>query len=198
MYREALDQTLASYPRDASLRGKACTVRVMTTNDGPALMQFARELPAHDRLYMRRDLTSPRGIDSWIHDIEAGNIYSLLAEDDAGVAGFATLHLNDLEWTRHVADIRVATAARTRRSGLGRLLAREVFNIALALGVDKLVARMTPDQEGARVLFQELGFTPEALLKDHVKDRDGHYHDLLIKGCSVQALLARRAAYGID
>ncbi|MEQ8495486.1 MAG: GNAT family N-acetyltransferase [Gammaproteobacteria bacterium] len=197
MPRDALDHTLASYPLNATLRDRDYTIRVMATTDGPALMHFARELPAHDRLYMRRDLTSQRGIDSWIHDIESGSIHSLLAEDDIGVAGFATIHLNELEWTRHVADIRVATAARTRRSGLGRLLAREIFNVALALDIEKLFARMTPDQEGARVLFQELGFTPEALLKDHVKDRDGHYHDLLIKGCSVQAFLARREAYGV-
>ncbi len=197
MSRDALENALSAYPIEAALKGRSYTIRVMRTTDGPALMAFARDLPAHDRLYMRRDLTSQRGIDSWIRDIEEGSIHSLLAEDADGVAGFATIHLNHLEWTRHVADIRVATAERTRRSGLGRVLAREVFNIALALDIEKLFARMTPDQEGARVLFQELGFTPEALLKDHVKDRDGHYHDLLIKGCSVQAFLAQRQAYGV-
>ena len=124
-------------------------------------------------------------------------IHSLLAVDDRGVAGFSTIHLNRLEWTRHVADIRVATAERTRRTGLGRLLAREGFNVALALDIEKLFARMTPDQEGARVLFEELGFTPEALLKDYVKDREGNHHDMLIKGCNVRDFLARRTAYGL-
>jgi len=68
--------------------------------------------------------------------------------------------------------------------------------MALELGVEKLLARMTPDQDGARVLFEELGFKPEALLKDYVKDRDGNYHDMLLKGCSVQSFLAQREAYG--
>lgn len=196
MSREALAKTLAAYPLKVTLKGKPYTVRAMTAADGPALMAFARQLPLHDRLYMRRDLTSQNGIDSWIEDIEDGVIHSLLALDEQGVAGFSTIHLNKLEWTRHVADIRVATAERTRRSGLGRLLAREGFNIALALDIEKLMARMTPDQEGARILFEELGFTPEALLRDYVKDRDGHYHDMLLKSCSVGEFLARRAAYG--
>lgn len=54
---------------------------------------------------------------------------------------------------------------------------------------------MTPDQEGARVLFQELGFQLEALLRDHIKDRNGNYHDLLLKACKVQTFLAQRTAY---
>jgi len=148
MSRDALEKALSAYPIEAALKGRSYTIRVMRTTDGPALMAFARELPAHDRLYMRRDLTSQRGIDSWIRDIEEGSIHSLLAEDEDGVAGFATIHLNHLEWTRHVADIRVATAERTRRSGLGRVLAREVFNVALALDIEKLFARMTPDPMG--------------------------------------------------
>ena len=122
---------------------------------------------------------------------------SILAEDAEGVAGYSTVNLNELEWTRHVADLRVATAPRARGHGLGRLLAREGFNIALALDIEKLLARMTPDQEGARILFQELGFTPEALLKDHVKDREGNYHDMLLKSCSVRAFIAQREAYGV-
>ncbi len=196
MSRDAVKQALAQYPSDVKIGGKTFNVRVMTTDDGPALMEFARNLPAHDTLYMRRDLTSQAGIDSWIEDIEDGVIYSLLASDAEGVVGFSTIHLNRLEWTRHVADIRVATGERARRTGVGRFLVREGFNLALALNIERLLARMTPDQEGARVLFEELGFTPEALLKDYVKDRDGNYHDMLIKACNVEAFLSQREAFG--
>ena len=60
------------------------------------------------------------------------------------------------------------------RLGLGRLLTREAFNIALALDIQKIVARMTLDQTGARTVFEELGFRPEAVLRDEVKDRAGN------------------------
>ena len=196
MSREAVVKALAHYPITAKLGGEDYRIRVMSPVDSEALMAFARELPAHDTLYMRRDITRQSGVDSWIKELKDGVIYSLLAEDTLGVCGYSTINLNELEWTRHIADLRVATATRTRGRGLGRLLAREAFNIALALDIEKLLARMTPDQEGARVLFQELGFQPEALLRDHVKDRDGNYHDLLLKACSVQSFLAQRAAYG--
>lgn len=198
MNEAAVKAALTHYPVKAPLKGVEYTIRTMTQDDGPALLAFAQGLPPHDTLYLRRDITQQRGIDAWLKDLREGIVYSLLAVDSEGVAGYSTVNLNKLEWTRHVADLRVATADRARGRGLGRMLAREAFNIALALDIEKLFARMTPDQEGARVLFQELGFRPEALLKDHVKDRMGNYHDLLLKACSVRNFLAQRAAYGID
>ena len=194
MSREAVEQVLAQYPTTVTLGGREFRVRVMTPADGGALMAYARALPPHDTLYMRRDITRQSGIDAWIKDISEGVIFSLLAEDAEGVCGYSSVNLSELEWTRHVADLRVGVARRARGCGLGKYLAREAFNIALALNVEKLFVQMTPDQEGARMLFQELGFRPEALLRDHIKDREGNYHDLLIKACSVKRFLASRAA----
>lgn len=198
MNRDTVAKAFAHYPITAKLGGQDYRLRTMTSDDGEALMSFARALPSHDTLYMRRDITRQSAIDSWLKDLREGVIYSLLAEDNEGICGYSTINLSQLEWTRHVADLRVTTALRTRGRGLGRLLAREAFNIALALDIEKLFARMTPDQDGARVLFRELGFQPEAVLRDHVKDRDGNYHDLLIMACNVQAFLDQRAAYGRD
>lgn len=198
MPSEANLATFKHYPIKISLKGQSYTIRPMTLNDGPEVLRFARELPPHDTLYLQRDITHQTGIDSWLKDISEGVVHSLLAVDAAGIVGYSSVNVSKLEWTRHVADLRVTTAARARGFGLGRLLAREGFNIALALDIEKLFALMTPDQKGARVLFQELGFLPEALLKDHVKDRDGNYHDLLIEACNVQSFLAQRAAYGLE
>ncbi len=58
---------------------------------------------------------------------------------------------------------------------------------------------MTLDQTGARTVFEELGFRPEALLKDEViKDRAGKKHDVLFLSTEVEAFLARRDAYGLN
>jgi hypothetical protein len=42
------------------------------------------------------------------------------------------------------------------------------------------MARMTLDQRGAIAVFEGIGFRPEALMRDHVKDREGNTHDLLV------------------
>ena len=68
----------------------------------------------------------------------------------------------------------------TRRTGLGRRLAREIFDLARAHGLRKITAQMTPDQAGARAVFEKLGFQVEALLGDWVEDRHGRPRDLLV------------------
>ena len=148
-----------NYPLQTKLKGKAYTLRPMTLDDGERLQRFARELPPHDLLFLRRDITKPEGIKRWMDAVERGAMYTILCEDEQGIVAYSSLHLTELDWSKHVADLRVATAERARGAGLGRLMTREAFNMALALGIEKVVARMTPDQQGARALFQELGFT---------------------------------------
>ena len=82
--------------------------------------------------------------------------------------------------------------------GLGRFLAQEAFAIALACNVEKMTARMTPDQQGAVAAFEGLGFRAEGLLRDHMIDKDGNRHDLLIMGHDVQRFQSTMQSYGID
>ena len=107
------------------------------------------------------------------------------------------MHRNDLSWSAHVAELRVSVAPMMRGKGLGRILTQEVFAIALGSGVEKMVAQMTLDQKGAIATFEGMGFRPEALLRDHVKDRDGNKHDLLVLSHEVARFEAQRAAYGV-
>ena len=83
------------------------------------------------------------------------------------------------------------------RQGLGRKLTQECFAIALGLGLEKMTAQMTVDQRGAIAVFEGLGFRAEALLRDHVKDRDGTKHDIVMLSHDVARFQAQMAAYGL-
>jgi ribosomal protein S18 acetylase RimI-like enzyme len=85
-----------------------------------------------------------------------------------------------------------------RGKGLGRQLIQESFAQALELGLDKLCVQMTVDQSAAIGVFEELGFRAEALLKNHVKDRDGKSHDLALLSHDVRAVEATLHAYGVS
>jgi L-amino acid N-acyltransferase YncA len=185
------------FPKTLDLKGTAITVRLMTQADGPRLLDFARQLPAHDLLFLRRDITQQSAIDRWVRNIQEGTMNTVLAEDKEGVLGYSSLYRSDFDWSRHVAELRVLVAPRARKLGLGRILTHEAFNIALTLGIEKIVARMTLDQTGARTVFEELGFRPEAVLRDEVKDREGKTHDILVMANAVATFLARRDSYGL-
>lgn len=193
-----LEELLEDFPKTIEIKDKEITLRLMTVDDGPRLIAFAQQLPHHDLLFLRRDITKQEGIDKWIRDIKAGVIQSILAEDRGEVVGYSTLHRNDFEWSQHVAELRVLVGPRARGTGLGRLLTREAFSLAMAMGIEKVIGRMTLDQTGARTVFEELGFRPEALLKDEVKDRSGKKHDVLFVSTEVEAFLARRQVLGIE
>jgi len=185
------------YPREVDLKGARVTLREMSGNDGSVALAFARALPAHDLLFLRRDITKPEAIDVWLSGIARGRIISVLAEAGGKVQGYATVDRGELSWSPHVAELRILVSAEMRGKGLGRLLTQEAFAIALGLGIEKIVAQMTVDQKGAIEVFQGMGFRPEALLRDQVKDREGRKHDLLILAHEVARFHAQQEAYGV-
>ncbi len=187
---------MEGFPKTVDIKGRQINLRLMEAEDGPRMLEFARGLPQHDLLFLRRDITTTKGVEAWLRDIRDGNMYSILAQDGDAVLGYSSLYRNDFDWSRHVAELRVLVSSEERHTGIGRLLTREAFNLALTIGVEKVVGRMTLDQTGARTVFEELGFRPEALLKDEVKDRNKKNHDVLVVSCAVDEFLARREMYG--
>ena len=188
----------ARYPAAGAIGGQRVTLRLMTGGDSDAMLAFARGLPEHDLLFLRRDITKPDQVGTWLQRIAAGVTTSLLLLTDGGeIAGYATVDRNDLPWSQHVAELRVLVGPALRGRGVGRLLTEEAFRIGLGMGVDKLIGQMTVDQHQAIAVFRSLGFQPEALLRDHVKDRQGEKHDLVILSHDVEAGQRLMAAVGV-
>jgi len=171
----------SGYPRQLKLPdGGQVEIRLMSRADRDAVLAFACNLPEEDLLFLRVDLTEPTVIDEWVKNLETGDSVSLVAYDENGVVGYATVHRNRARWTRRVGEIRVNVSPAYRARGLGRRLTAQIFDLARSLGLKKLMANMTTDQPGAQAAFRRLGFVPEALLAEHVEDRDGVFRDLVI------------------
>ena len=190
--------TAREYPRSVRAGDAAVALRYMGPADREAILAFARALPAHDLLFLPLDITRPEAVDAWLGGIARGSVTTVLAERDGAVVGAATIDRGELDWSSHVGALRVIVSASMRGKGLGRILTQEAFALALSLGIDKVVAHMTVDQLGARTVFQGMGFRAEALLRDHVRDRDGRTHDLLILSHEVVRFQAQRDAYGVS
>jgi L-amino acid N-acyltransferase YncA len=170
-----------SYPREIRLPdGRALQLRLMDQSNREDLLAFARALPAHDQLFLRMDVTDPRVVDEWLRNVVSGRTVTVLAYDGDKVAGWASLHHNEVLWTRHVGEIRTVVGPAYRNVRLGMRMIEEIFEVAKALGLKKITAQMTPDQRGARAAFERIGFRPEALLADYVIDAHGRTHDMLI------------------
>ena len=169
-----------TFPRQIKLQDKTLTLRLMTHEDREDLIAFARALPHTDVLFLRMDITDPRNVDTWLNNIDAGQTITVLAIEDGKIAGYASLHHNEVLWTRHVGEIRTIVSNEYRGIRLGARLVEEIFSVAKDIGLKKITAQMTSDQKGARATFERVGFRPEALLADYVVDGEGRTHDMLI------------------
>lgn len=182
------------YPMTLTLGPGEIAFRLSKASDADSVLTMIRALPPHDLLFLTRDLTRPEIVDEWLADEHATRI---LAFDGARMIGYAAIHRSQIPWTAHVADLRVLVSEEARGRGLGRSLTQQAFAWALAEGVEKMTAQMTLDQKGAISVFEGLGFRPEALLRDHVRDHDGEKHDLLILSHEVARFQAQQYAYGV-
>jgi RimJ/RimL family protein N-acetyltransferase len=184
------------YPRTIHGEAGDLELRYMTAVDEAAVLAFARALPDHDLLFLPRDIARPKVLAAWIAEIERGALTTLLAGRNGTLVGCATIACDEFSWSAHVGEIRVVVVADMRGRGIGRLLIQETFRIALRLGLEKLIAQMTVDQRGAIAVFESMGFRGEALLRDHVKDRSGIKHDLVILSHDVARFQSQMEAYG--
>jgi RimJ/RimL family protein N-acetyltransferase len=183
-----------NYPMTLTIGKGQVLFRLSEPSDAAAVLAMIRELPHHDLLFLTRDLTKPEVVAEWLADEHATRI---LAFEGVRMVGYAAIHRSQIPWSQHVADLRILVAESARGRGLGRSLTQQAFAWALAEGVEKMTAQMTLDQKGAISVFEGLGFRPEALLRDHVRDKDGEKHDLLILSHEVAKFAAQQYAYGV-
>jgi RimJ/RimL family protein N-acetyltransferase len=169
--------------------GRQVTLRLMAPADGYRLHAFARSLPEEDLQFLRVDITKMLVVMLWGQNIKAGSTVTVLAEKDRDVVGYASLHNDQVSWQRHLGELRIQIAPAYRGHGLGTALGREIFAIAPEMGIEKIVAHMTPNQKQAIALVKRTGFREEAVLRDFVIGRDGRKNDLVVMTCDVADLL---------
>ncbi len=185
----SIENTLERYPIEVSLTdGRTLSLGIVGADDRAAILEFARNLPEQDLLFLRVDITKPEAVDKWLANVADGTTVSIIAHDGDTMAGYATVDRTPARWTRRVGELRLTVGQDYRGQGLGRHLSARIFDIAKSLGLKKLTANMTPDQRGAQAAFQRLGFVAEALLTDFVEDRDGGLHDLVMMTFDVDGL----------
>jgi L-amino acid N-acyltransferase YncA len=152
----------------------------MRTADAESLLTFVRSLPRHDLMFLPTDITEIEGLNGWLDEMLIGVSRVIIAVGPNGIVGFGSVVHSTASWTRHIAELRVVVAPAVRGSGLGRELIAAAFRAAASVGVKRINAQMTLDQQGAIRVFRELGFSPLAVLPDQVMDQDGTTFDLLV------------------
>lgn len=180
---------LRDYPKEVTLKsGEKVTLRPMVKEDEQKLLAFFSRLPEEDRLFLRDNVTDPRVIKSWVDNLDYEHVLPILAEKGDRVIGDATLHRRTTDQPQKIGEIRIVIDKDFRRRGLGKLLAREIYYLALSMKMNNLVAEIIEDQQPVIETFRKLGFRREEMLKDRAIDFRGVKHNLVVMTEDVDAL----------
>ncbi len=167
-------------------------IRPIEAGDSEALSSFFERIPESDRTFLKEDVGDPRVLADWVQP-DTGR--TIAVEDDQVVGALAVVPL--VGWSSHVGEVRLVVDPEHRGRGIGRRLARQAVLDAVDMGLGKLVVEVISDQAPLIAMFRGLGFEPEALLTDHVRDRSGQTRDLIVLANSVDEQFAALSAAGV-
>ena len=178
--------------RTPRTRGALMEFRPIEPGDEPALERFFARIPDSDRTFLKEDIDDPDVVAAWARPGTA-RVIAVDAGEVVGSVAIVPLH----GWSSHVGEVRLVVDPEHRGRGIGRGLARQAVVDAVNIGLAKLMVEVISDQTALIGMFRTLGFEPEALLADHVRDRDGEVRDLMVLANDVESQFSSMAAAGI-
>jgi len=165
--------------------GTKVVVRDLTRDDLDRMMKFYQSLPEEDRKYLRVDVTNRNTVEKRIKASESDDIVRIIALLGDEVIADGALELTREEWRKHQGELRVIVDNNNRHKGLGLIIMRELYNIAVEKKVELIIAKMMRPQVAARTICRKLGFREELMIPDYVRDQKGETQDLIIMACDI-------------
>ena len=167
-------------------------LRPLTHENAPLAVAFLEAMPEGDRTFFKETVDLPT-VQRWCDGPTTR--WLLVADDGRAVAYLAVVP--GVGWSAHVGELRLIVAPSHRRQGLGTRLARAGLTAGVRAGLTKLTVEVVSDKVGDLEMFSVLGFEPEGLLVDHIRDRTGQLRDLVILSHRVGEVADDLARVGI-
>jgi RimJ/RimL family protein N-acetyltransferase len=168
--------------------GTDVTIRRIGPEDIDPLMDFYLALPLEDRKYLKFDVTDRKAVAKRLRRVESGDDIRIAAVHGGVIVASGALELSGEAWSKHQGEIRVIIARPFQQRGLGTIMIRELYFIAVQNNLKTIVAKMMRPQTGAQKIFRRLGFRDDSLMPNFVKDIKGESHDLIVMTCDVKDL----------
>lgn len=169
-------------------------LRRITPQDVDVVTRFLQDLPEGDLTFFKEPVDTET-VAQWCAD-ERVPRWIVVGPDGAPQAMLGIVP--GALWSSHVGELRIVVGDGYRRRGLGRRLARFGLAEALRLELRKIIVEVAADKEGDIAMFTAIGFDPEALLKDHICDREGNLRDLVVLMHEVGSRSASMDVLGLD
>ena len=172
-------------------------MRLIPASEVPSgqLSEFFGRIPDGEQAFLKENIRDPETVAAWRRP---GPARREAAIDEAGTLVGVVTVIPELGWSDHVGQLLLWVDPAHRGQGIGRKLARAALLQALELGLSKIIVEVVADEQPAINMFTSLGFDPEALLRSHIRDRNGDFRDLIILAHMVDENWQAFGATGID
>ena len=173
---------LTAYPKELMLRdGANVRVRPLCEADEDALAVFFRNVPAHDRYFLKDDVTSPKVVNRWTSNIDYARALPLVAVEGDRIIANGVLLRSRHGAHANVAGIRIVVEEGARQRGLGTALMTELCDIAADADLERVTAEFVAGVEDDAITAAErLGFLRAATIHELLRDETGHPHDVVV------------------
>lgn len=168
--------------------GRKIQIRELHESDLDKLMKFYSGLTKEDRKYLKVDVTNREIVKERIKLIKTGHVDRIIALYEDEIIGDGTLELSGEDWRKHQGELRVIVAKPFRHKGLGMIMVRELYFIAVEKKLELMIVKMMRPQIAAQQIFRKLGFEKELLLPDYVRDLTGKRQDLIVMTVNLKEL----------
>jgi L-amino acid N-acyltransferase YncA len=170
-------------------------IRPLNRDDEPALSSFFKAIPEADHGFFKEELDDPAVLQRWLTDQRAVRLITV--DSDGRFTGLAAVWPGTGR-SKHVGDLRIVVVAEQRRRGIGQLLSRRALVEALHRHMSKVMVEVVADQQRTIDMFQQLGFVPEALLRDHLREPSGEYRDVVLLAHAADETWSEMLTAGLD
>ncbi len=166
--------------------GTQIQIRNQTPDDLDSLLEFYTSLPEKDRRYLRVDVTDREVVRQRLDLLQSGFLFRRCAVDHGRIVATGALEIFPDAWRKHQGELRVIVSPAFQRKGLGMLMMRELYFLALEKNVELLVTRMMKPQIAARSICRKLGFHEELVVPHYLHDLTGTTQDMVLMACNMQ------------
>jgi GNAT superfamily N-acetyltransferase len=183
-----IELAIEKYPvRSTLTNGIQILIRPLEEGDQSAFKTFLEAVPEIERMFIKQNLSDPKLIDAWCHDLDYEAELPLLALADGKIIGLVALQQRLGGWKRHIARVRLLTHPDYRGIGLAAILLAEIVEMARHGGVTRLEFECNAEREIAQRAFSEAGFVEFMRLEGYVRDMAGEAHDFVMMGMDISS-----------
>ena len=182
-----LEDALERYPLMQVLDdGLGCTIRPLTLEDEASFVSFLHVVPEIERLFIKQRLGTPDFRKEWCRDLDYDSSLTLVAIAHNHLIGTITLQQRQGGWKRQIGRVHTLTHPEYRDVGVSGMLIREVIEVALHCGLQRLEAEFNGERASAIHCFEMAGFREMLRMRNYLKDMQGGTHDWVLLGMSIR------------